>query len=171
MGRRDKPSPEPQVGLSGDRLALVHRYMVDAEEAEVAARAAAAGAKANRQQAAHDQARRVTELAQQRLERVRPEADELPTLRAEEPPTATPPTQAVVSPLVNEQAVERRRSTWAQETRDRGATAKDERRAAKEAARRIAALEKKEARERKALARAAAKRKGDGTLTRATFKQ
>lgn len=125
------------MGLSQNRLALVERYMIDAEEAEGRSQSAA--------EKAEELALATTE-ERMRLDTPRPRrgAEEL----------AVSVTTSEPDVFENQFA----RSRAKQEARAREALAKSERRAARRAARVVAALEKREARERKALAKAAVKR-------------
>lgn len=146
--RESGQDSEPETGLSEGRLALVHRYMVDAEEADLAA---SAPGKSNterapaetRTAAAQEQARRdAAARTQRRRERERRRTPDISlTGEFEQASTGNEPRKP------------------REETRGPKALVKADKRAAKEAARQIAALEKKEARERKALAKAAARRK------------
>lgn len=168
----------PKAGLSDGRLALVHRYMIDAEEAEGLARDAAEKAEARAREeasaaAAREQARR--EAAEQarihteEIERRRagtlfaragtpkPETDASPV---EEALQRAPGAVTDVAPrAVEEVASGHGRPDPSEEARSRKALVKADKLAARQAARQMAALEKKEARERKALAKAAARRK------------
>jgi hypothetical protein len=149
--------------LSEARLALVQRYMVDADEEETAARgriepvAADVREQAQREAAGPRRQRSKT----QRRHRERVVADAIPTSEAARPvveemlppaPTVGPnvPPYATADPAGGQPQPDLRK-----EARVRKALAK----ANKRAARRIAALEKKEAREMKALAKAAARRR------------
>ena len=129
---------QPIAGLSDGRLALVHRYMIDAEEAEVLARA-------------EEMERRRAEPLIAGAATTKPEAVEEP-IRAMAPVTK-------VAPGAVEEVARGDRPDPRDEARARKALMKADKSAAKQAARRMAALEKKEARERKALAKAAARRK------------
>ena len=127
------------AGLSDGRLALVHRYMIDAEEAEVLARA-------------EEMERRRAEPLIAGASTTKPEA-------VEEPMRAVAPVTKVAPGAVEEAARGSGRPDPRDEARARKALVKADKSAAKQAARQMAALEKKEARERKALAKAAARRK------------
>jgi hypothetical protein len=158
-------------------MALVHRYMIDAEEAEArklaAAEEAAARARAEAQEreaqaaaAAEEQARR--EAAEQELMRL--EVERLRAERARARAVRSAPAIGTVGGEIHSAAsvkwpglaprpiggVDR----WP--PKEEGQAAKDagpdDKRAAKQATQRIAALEKKEARERRALAKAALRR-------------
>lgn len=167
---------EPEAGLSEGRLSLVHRYMVDAEQAEALGLEAAAKAEARateaRAAAAQEQARReAAERTRRRMERERRRAEKLgkdtaaakPATdpAAEKTPEHAPPTDlkdAASHPVQGPISVGDHPDP--RETiRTRKARARADKRAAKQAAREIAALEKREARERRALAKAAARRK------------
>jgi hypothetical protein len=160
-------------GLSEGRLALVQRYMIDAEEAEVFARAnaqkaAAYGREEASAAAALEGARRETaEQPPIRTDEQRRRAEPLNAGAAttkpgalEKPMRATAPVTKV-APGPNEEVASGngRRADPRDEARARKALVKADKSAAKQAARLMAALEKKEARERKALAKAAARRK------------
>jgi hypothetical protein len=147
--------------------------MIDAEEAEVLARAAAENAEARVPEetgaAALEQARRkAAEQARTRTEeKERRRAEPLLIAGAatikpeavEEPVGAMAPVTKVAPRAVEEVARGSGRPDPRDEARARKALVKADKLAAKQAARRMAALEKKEARERKALAKAAARRK------------
>src|SRR2546423_8758796 len=60
-----RKASQPTESLSSDRLALVERYMIDAEEAEARGRAAAKDAEARAQCAAEEQLRREAERARE----------------------------------------------------------------------------------------------------------
>ena len=128
------------AGLSDGRLALVHRYMIDAEEAEVLARA-------------EEMERRRAEPLIAGASTTKPEAVEEP-MRAVAPVTKVAP-----GPIEEVASGNGQRADPRDEARARKALVKADKSAAKQAARQMAALEKKEARERKALAKAAARRK------------
>jgi hypothetical protein len=152
--------------------------MIDAEEAEVLARATAEKAEARAREetsaaAARGQARReAAEQARIRTEEIerrraetlfaraatpKPEADASPV---EEILQRTPGAVTNVAPrAVEEVARGNGRPDPREEARARNALVKADKLAARQAARQMAALEKKEARERKALAKAAARRK------------
>jgi hypothetical protein len=152
--------------------------MIDAEEAEARARAAAeadeaharaeALAAAARQRAwreAAEQARIHTrETEQRRAEtlfaraaKTKPEAAPSAALETFQPP---PITVKNLAPRALEEAARTNgRPNLKEEFRARKAVAKADKQASKQAAQRIASLEKKEARERKALAKAAARRR------------
>lgn len=162
--RENGPDLQPEAGLSEGRLALVYRYMVDAEEAEQSEEEASTTAA--QEQARCDAAART----QRRLERERRRAKRLSatagTTKLEADAAAAD--GSVRAPAISltdvaGEAEEAPRSNGLPEpggeTRSRKALVKADQRAAKQAARQIAALEKKEARERKALAKAAARRK------------
>ena len=176
--RGNGSDPQPRAGLSEGRLALVHRYMVDAEEAEARARAAAetdearapqeaSAAAAAREQARREAAERVRIRAEMERRRDEERVAEAPTTEPElTPPAAGETLQRVratvtnVAPLAVEEVVKGNgRPDAREEARARKALAKADKRGAKQAAQRIAALEKREARERKALAKAAARRR------------
>lgn len=139
--RLDGSGREAETHLSEDRLALVQRYMIDAEEAEARA-----------QRTAEERARRRAERARSDFA-PRESAAERPVARAaavhleaEQPPEVAKPDRG--RGLATKEAAPARK-----------ATVKAQRRTAKEAARQVAAMEKREDRERKALAKAAAKRR------------
>ena len=162
--------------------------MVDADEAEARVQAAVEKTEAHRRaqvsaQAAELQARREAERTRHEKEQARHEAErarrrvEQRQREAQELLASTRKPQPVVDEIANEEAA---RAAWAGVRRVNGGFAaeepvqvesrprfeldeREEKRSAKEAARLIAALEKKEARERKALAKAAAKRRLAGT--------
>jgi hypothetical protein len=175
--RENGSDPQPETGLAKDRLALVHRYMVDAQQAEASRRdaeeqearshEAAPAAAAGEQGAgeAADRMRRLREREQRRAERLVAEAG---TKREAAPPAAeetlerVPATRLTDVPsggTVEEAAKGNGQPDPREEAQARKTLAKADERAAKQAARQIAALEKKESRERKALAKAAARRK------------
>jgi hypothetical protein len=129
--------------LADDRLALVQRYMIDAEEAEARARAALDKADAQARSAVEEQARRDEGRKRRSAEVLRVEA--AANGRETHLPLADG-ADRLTSP------------TAKQEARARKALVNAEKRAAKEAARVAAAAEKREARERKALVKAAVKR-------------
>jgi colicin import membrane protein len=151
-----KAPQQPRESLSSDRLALVERYMIDAEEAEARARTAEKAAEAPARLA--DEQLRLEPKREREAspaEAAHPQAEE--QLAPEAAPART--TAEVESNGQPQQAVRRPAPTAREEARRRKAIAKAERQAAKQAARLAAAVEKREARERKALAKAAAKRR------------
>jgi len=163
---------QPIAGLSDGRLALVHRYMIDAEEAEVLARAAAENGEARAREetgaAALERARReaaeqartgTEEMERRRVEPLIAGAATIKPEAVEEPVGAMAPVTKVGPRTVEEVARGSGRPDPRDGARARKALVKADKLAAKQAARRMAALEKKEARERKALAKAAARRK------------
>lgn len=119
----------------------MHRYMIDAEEAEAIARAAAAKADPSARAGVREPG-------------VEPSSEGTP-------PSALPAQMNVV--LLE---VEEARSARPRVAEDVDVDAREDKRAARQAARRMAALEKKEARERRALAKAAARRRGERKLPR-----
>jgi colicin import membrane protein len=136
----------PKAGLSEGRIALVQRYMLDAEEAEAGAQAAA-----ERPEERPDAAGQATTAFRNHSGRA----------AVEEGPIRRTAARRRAEKLLSEEE-----TAWAdgrpdakEEARALKALARADERAAKEAAQRIAALEKKEARERKALAKAAARRR------------
>ena len=131
------------MSLADDRLALVQRYMIDAEEAEARARAALDKAGAQARAAAEEQAQRDAGRKRRSAELPRVEA------AANSRETHLP---------VDDNAARLTSPTAKQEARARKALANAEKRAAKESGRVAAAVEKREARERKALVKAAVKR-------------
>jgi hypothetical protein len=147
--RHDGLNGDRGVSLSAERLALVQRYMVDAEEA-----------KALELRAAEEQARREVE------ERLAREADRRRVLAEAAERRAAPRDGIDVRPPAPEAAAPPEirlppaphEAPPAQDPRSLKALQKADRRAAKEAARQVAAAERREARERKALAKAIAKR-------------
>ena len=168
--------PQPETGLSAGRLALVHRYMIDAEEAEVRklaaaeeadvrARAEAQEREAQAAAAAEEHARREAaerELMRLEVERLRAERARARAVRSA-PAIVTAGGEmhsavewAGLAPRVIG-GVDRSIPPGGEvpAVKDVG---QDDKRAAKRAAQRIAALEKKEARERRALAKAAMRR-------------
>jgi hypothetical protein len=153
--RGNGSAEQPTVGLSVDRLALVERYMIDAEEAEARAQSAPASiVRPDRRAVAQRADDETAELPRANRELPQPAAEDLQV-------TAEQPLREVRRPTlhVDETGVPPLMSTAKQqEARSRKAVAKADKRAAKHAARVVAALEKKEARERKALAKAAARR-------------
>jgi hypothetical protein len=163
-----RKASQPRESLSRDRLALVERYMIDAEEAEARARAAAEAAVTREAETrAHrtleEELRREAQRARREAEAPRPDPEELLP-----PRSAAPRAMVEIEPAEQAQpALERPMPTAKQEARRRKALAKAERHAAKEAARLAVAAEKKEARERKALAKAAAKRRSRELKARA----
>lgn len=158
-------------------MALVHRYMIDAEEAEVrklaAAKEAEVRARAEAQEreaqaaaAAEEQARR--EAAEQELMRL--EVERLRAERARARAVRSAPAIGALGGEMHSAASVKGRGLAPRviggvdrfippkgevRVKDVG---QDDKRAAKQAAQRIAALEKKEARERRALAKAAMRR-------------
>lgn len=158
--RENGADPQPKAGLSEGRLALVHRYMVDAETAEAKARVEAEMQETRAR--AEEQARREAAAA----EEMRRDAAELERMRLEiERRRASKLQDFPVFPLEHEQAFSDEEHPDArQEARTRKAIVREEKRAATEAARRMASLEKKEARERRALAKAAARRRAERQL-------
>ncbi len=175
----------PRESLPQDRLALVQRYMIDAEEAEARAQAAAKDPEARAQPNAEEQLRREAKREQEEADararaaamaaqaRAQPAADEQVRRKAQGAPPAAevpqhepeeslapqgPPPHAIADEQPTP-VVQRPIPTAKQEARRRKALGKAERQAAKQAARLGEAFEKREARERKALARAAAKRR------------
>ena len=170
--------PQPKAGLSEGRLALVHRYMIDAEEAEarklaaaeeadVRARAEAREREAQAAAAAEEQARREAaerELMRLEVERLRAERARARAVRSA-PTIATAGGEMRSVASVNGRGLPPRViggvDQWIPpkgEVRAVKDVGQDDKRAAKQAAQRIAALEKKEARERRALAKAAMRR-------------
>jgi hypothetical protein len=148
------------VGLSVDRLALVERYMIDAEEAETRAQPAAETQRSARRALEQRPRGEAEELQRARRERAQRDAEELQGAAERAPRRVERVAHTAASTKLHrdEVADEPVRSTAKQEARKWKAFAKAERRAAKHAARVVAAMEKKEARERKALAKAAARR-------------
>lgn len=158
--------PQPEPGLSEGRLALVHRYMIDAEEAEVrklaAAKEAAARARAEAQEreaqaaaAAEEQARREAaerELMRLEVERLRAEKARARAIRSA-PAIGTVGGGTYSPASVNGRGLAPRVIGGVKDV------GQEDKRAAKQAARLMAALEKKEARERRALAKAALRRR------------
>jgi hypothetical protein len=144
-----KVAPQPRESLSSDRLALVERYMLDADEAEARSRAAAKEAEAHAQRAAEEQLRREAER-RRNVQAPQREPDVVLT------PEVPAEVEADEHPA---QLSERLTAIAKGEARRHKSPAKAERQAAKEAARLAVAAEKREARERKALAKAAAKRR------------
>ncbi len=137
--RGRQSAQEPRTTLSADRLALVQRYMIDAEEAEARARSAAARAESS--------------VSPTAAERVPPEAERGRHAAAERLARV-----AAIGLGAEEEGHQPARPRATQDDHARRALAKAERQAAKQAARIVAAMEKSEARERKALAKAAARR-------------
>jgi hypothetical protein len=164
--------------------------MLDAEEAEARVRdavektkseaqrrsrsAPAAGELQARREAEHarreaERARRAEERARRRGEQREREAEELPARsttfhpKTHELPRDEPrrPVRAEAKHVDAAFTVEE--TAWSETLPGLEPVTKQERRSAKEAARVLAALEKREARERKALAKAAAKRRLTGT--------
>jgi hypothetical protein len=177
--RKSEPESEPEVGLSDGRLALVHRYMIDAEDAEAQALAAAGAAEAHpRARVLANAAGRVAVEAEERRktpgpsrdpERARPQLEEWAAGRATPEPEmvgGADPVARNVSEIPEAPKPERRSVApsphGGQGARTVRAVAKEEKRAAKHAAQVLAAMEKREARERKALAKAAARRQPTG---------
>lgn len=143
--RGNGSASQPEAGLPEGRLALVHRYMIDAEEAETLAQSAAEKGDAR--------AREEALVAAGAPEEASPTA-------AEETLRSVPATMPNVAPHALEEGGEGNgRPDPREESRARKALAKADKQAARQAARRIAALEKKEARERRALAKAASRRR------------
>jgi hypothetical protein len=168
--------PEREAGLSEDRLTLVHRYMVDAEQAEALGGEAVEKEEASAHEpalgaAAQEHARREdAERTGRRRKRERRRAAKLAAEAASTEhradPAAKTPERApstdlkdVVSAGGEAPVSEDGRQDPRKAARARKALVKADKRTAKQAARQIAALEKREARERKALAKAAARRK------------
>jgi hypothetical protein len=152
-----KVASQPRESLSNDRLALVERYMIDADEAEARSRAAAKEAEAQAQRAAEEQRREA--------ERVRRNAQ---AAQREPDVVLTPALPAEVELDEHRAQLSERLTAIARgEARRHKSPAKAERQAAKEAARLAVAAEKREARERKALAKAAAKRRSRELKARA----
>jgi hypothetical protein len=144
-----------------DRLALVERYMIDADEAEARAKPAAENAVRLVQPAPEEQVQHEAEELQRAAEeQVQREAEELRSAaeRARGDGNGLVLRPAPTGADTGEVADQPIRTSAKQAARTRKELAKAERRAAKHAARVVAAMEKKEARERKALAKAAAKR-------------
>jgi hypothetical protein len=162
--RGNGSGPKPTTRLSEDRLALVQRYMVDAEEAEAraqavsieaenAAQAAAENAKAWAQRATEERARREAERARRNAEAAQREAARQQIRRSATKVEARP------APKVEASQPDRPAAARQAPPRAGKQLAKAERRAAEQAARVAASLEKREARERKALAKAADKQR------------
>jgi hypothetical protein len=179
--RENGSDPEPEVGLSEGRLALVQRYMLDAEEAEARVQDAVEKTKTEAQRRSQLTAQASAELQARTAERARLERErarrraEQRDREAQELARSTPRPPVAVE-FANEEDL---RAAWAGvKPAGEGFAAaevtwrdsrpsflpvtKEERRSEKEAARVLAALEKREARERKALAKAAAKRRLTG---------
>jgi hypothetical protein len=135
-----------EAGLSEGRLALVHRYMIDAEEAEARAQLVA--------QKPEEPARVAEQARAASGEHAGREAAERRPIR---PTTERRRAEKLV--FEEEKACDNGRPDAKEEGQARKALARAEKRAAKQAAQRIATLEKREARERKALAKAAARRR------------
>jgi hypothetical protein len=153
--RGNGSAEQPTVGLSGDRLALVERYMIDAEEAEARAQSAAkTGVRPAEQRAEGKSAQ--PPRAGRKLPQRAPEEEV--RVAAQQPLHDGPAATVNAGLHFGEAADQSVSSTGRQDARSRKALVKAERRAAKHAARVVAAMEKKEARERKALAKAAARR-------------
>lgn len=169
--------PEPEAGLSEGRLTLVHRYMVDAEQAEALGKEAvdedeasahepALGAAA-REQARREAIERTGRRGKREQRRAAKLAAEAPSTEhrtdsaAKKNPERAPSTDLkdVMSAGSEAPVSGDGRQDPRKVARARKALARADKRAAKQAARQIAALEKREARERKALAKAAARRK------------
>lgn len=151
--RANGSAPLPAAGLSKARLDLVHRYMIDAEEAETRERSAAAEQEEARVRA-DAQARAAAE------EQTRREAAERTRIRMVHARRRDEPAAPTALQLADHEPAPRERPLVSEGVRGTEAPARAEKRAAKQAARQIAALEKREARERKALAKAAARRRG-----------
>ena len=173
--------PQPRAGLSEGRLALVQRYMIDAEEAEarklaaaeeaaVRARAEAREREAQTAAAAEEQARR--EAAERELMHL--EVDRLRAERARARAVRSAPAIGTLGGGMHSAASVNGRGPAPSviggvergippkgEARAGKDVGQDDKRTAKQAAQRIAALEKKEARERRALAKAAMRRQRD----------
>jgi hypothetical protein len=176
--RGNGSDPQTKSGLSEGRLALVHRYMIDAEEAEARARAGAEEDAVRARAQAKERAAREAAAAE---ERARQEAAEralmrldVARLRAEkaratavlaEPRDDTLSKEmlarasAKAKGLTEESTNGKSRLHPKKEAPNGEELAEADKRAARQAARLIAALEKKEARERRALAKAAARRR------------
>jgi hypothetical protein len=121
--------PLAKAGLTDDRLALVHRYMLHSEEVEAEAQA---GTETEPPEAAPTLSQPERELrAEDLFTRIDTAEPQVEKVDLDEPRPSTKERAETPEPL-----------------------SKADKRAAKEAARRFAALEKKEARERKALAKA-----------------
>ena len=143
-------------------MALIHRYMIDAEEAGPFAQAAAGKDEAPTREealavAVREQEDRRGEPAFAGTATPTPELDPSEAEGTLQNAPATVPKGG--SPTVQEAPGPNGRPDPRKELQVRKALVKAEERAAKQAARRMAALEKKEARERKALAKAAARRR------------
>lgn len=175
--RGNGSDPQPKPGLTEGRLALVHRYMIDAEEAEAKARAAAeedaVRARAQAQAREEQAAAAAEELAQReaaerrrmRLDVARLEAEKARATAVLAEPRVDTLSEEMLSRASHTAKVTIEQSTDAEETRSAKVAvrsvkehAEADKRAAEQAARHVAALEKKEARERRALAKAAARR-------------
>ena len=175
--RTDGSDPQPKAGLSDGRLSLVHRYMIDAEEAEARKCAAAeevearAGAlvrerEAQAAAAAEEQARR--EAVERELMRL--DLEQLQAERARARAARSAPADNTFVGKIHSAASIGSLGFAPRLTRETGGliapdgevaaeeVRQSDKRAARQAARRIAALEKKEARERRALAKAAMRR-------------
>lgn len=159
-------------------MALVHRYMIDAEEAEArklaAAEEAAGRARGEAQEreaqavaAAEEQARREAaerELMRLEVERLRAERARARAVRSAPAIGAVGSEMRSVAPVTGRGLAPRviggfdRWIPQKGEVRVGKDVGQEDKRAAKQAARLIAALEKKEARERRALAKAAMRR-------------
>lgn len=155
----------------------MHRYMVDAEQAEALGREAVEKEQTSADEpalstAAQEQVRReAAERTGRRTKRERRRAAKLaaeaarPEHRADPAAKKTPEggpstdLKDVVSAGGEAPVSEDGRQDPRKAARARKALARADKRTAKQAARQIAALEKREARERKALAKAAARRK------------
>ena len=149
------------MGLSVDRLALVERYMIDAEVAEARAKSTADVARLAEHATEKRAQRDAEELQHAAQEGAQREAEGLQRAaqeRARREETGLVLGAARTGFEVDDVADQPARTTAKHEARTPKALAKAERRAAKHSARVVAAMEKKEARERKALAKAAAKR-------------
>ena len=156
--RGNGSDPEPEVGLSEGRLSLVHRYMVDAEEARTREPTPVTPIQ-------EQAGREAAERTRRRMERERRRAQEQSAKAARAEPNAGAASEGtrgraeVLSAAAEEAVIGNGHPDPGKVVRAGNALARADRRAAKQAAREIAALEKREARERKALAKAAARRK------------
>lgn len=164
IDRGTRSAPEPIAGLSEGRLALVHRYMIDAEEAEALAQTAAERAQKRPPAEVVGEERAGPAIAERRA---KVPAAEATTARrgADGPATEEIPRPVPAKARANggsrvvEQTVPTRdQLDPREEARARKRLVNADKRAAKQAVRELAALEKKELRERKALAKAAARR-------------
>ena len=144
--------PQPEAGLSEGRLALVHRYMIDAEEAEVRKLAAAKEAEVRARAEAQERERLRAERARARAVRSAPA---IGTVGGGIHSAASVNGRGLAPRVIG--GVDRLVPPKG-EVRAVKDVGQDDKRAAKQAAQRIAALEKKEARERRALAKAAMRR-------------